>query len=255
MTCIRMPASPASPASLLNPLNPLDPLDPVSPGAPDASVHRNPVARWRPSPRRVAAGAAFVLVAAMLAGPIAGRAHAAARVGVDAPPVTLSDTSGKAVSLADFRGRHVVLEWVNPGCPFVQKHYDSKNMQGLQARYGAKGVVWLAVHSTHPPHQDHLAPDAMARQMKAWGGAPTATLMDPDGVAGRAYGARTTPHMFVIDPDGKVVYAGGIDDRRTANPADVPKARNHVAAAIDEALAGKPVSVATSAPYGCSVKY
>lgn len=182
-------------------------------------------------------------------------AQASAVVGQPAPNFTATDTSGKTVSLADFKGRHVVLEWVNPGCPYVVKHYGSQNMQGTQKEATAKGVVWLAVNSTAPDHYDYRAPAAMGQWMAGQKAAASATLMDPDGKVGRAYGARTTPHMYIVDPQGKLVYAGAIDNKPTANPADVATATNHVKVALNEALAGKPVSQATTRPYGCSVKY
>jgi peroxiredoxin len=185
----------------------------------------------------------------------AGAAFAAATVGQPAPAFTALDTAGKPVSLADFKGRHVVLEWTNPGCPFVMKHYSSANMQATQKAATAKGVVWLTINSTAADAGDYQAPAELAKWMQAQKAAPTATLMDADGKVGRAYGARTTPHMYVIDPAGKLVYAGAIDSRPTANPAHVKDATNHVNAALAETLAGKTVSVASTQPYGCSVKY
>jgi hypothetical protein len=149
----------------------------------------------------------------------------------------------------------VVLEWVNPGCPYVRKHYDSANMQATQKDAVARGAVWLAVNSTATSAGDYQPPARLAEWMKSKGAAPTATLMDVDGKLGRAYGARTTPHMYLIDPQGKLVYAGAIDSKPTADPADVKTATNYVKQALDESLAGKPVSVATTRAYGCSVKY
>ncbi len=184
-----------------------------------------------------------------------GPAVAAAAVGQPAPAFTATDTAGQRVSLADFKGRHVVLEWVNPGCPYVRKHYGSANMQGTQKQAAAQGVVWLAVNSTAADHSDYLPPAALAQWMQAQGAAASVTLMDADGRIGRAYGARTTPQLFVVDPTGRLVYAGAIDDKPTADPADVPRATNHVKAALTEALAGRPVSQPTTRPYGCSVKY
>lgn len=186
---------------------------------------------------------------------LAGPALAAVAVGQNAPTFSALDTAGKSVSLADFKGRHVVLEWVNPGCPFVRKHYDSANLPATQKAATGKGVVWLAVNSTHTDASDYLPPAALAGWMKDKGAAPTATLMDADGKLGRAYGARTTPHLYVIDPQGKLVYAGAIDSKPSANPADIRSATNHVNAALAESLAGKPVSVAQTQAYGCSIKY
>lgn len=184
-----------------------------------------------------------------------GAAFAAASVGQPAPAFSVTDTSGKTVSLADYKGKHVVLEWVNPGCPYVQKHYNSANMPGTQKETTGQGVVWLAVNSTHTGASDYLPPAKLAGWMKDKGGAPTATLMDADGKVGRAYGARTTPHMYVIDPSGKLVYAGAIDSKASANPADIKTATNYVKQAVGESLAGKPVSTAVTQAYGCSVKY
>ena len=178
-----------------------------------------------------------------------------AAVGQAAPAFELVDTQGRAVKLADFKGKHVVLEWTNPGCPFVVKHYGSQNMQSLQKEAGAKQVVWLSISSTAQGHYDYLAPAALAAQYQGWGAAPAAMLMDDSGKVGRAYGARTTPHMYVIDPQGVLVYAGGIDDKRSTNPADVKTAKNFVRAALADSLAGKPVATPTAAPYGCSIKY
>jgi peroxiredoxin len=182
-------------------------------------------------------------------------ASAMATVGQPAPAFTVSDTSGKAVSLADFKGKHVVLEWVNPGCPFVVKHYSSANMQGTQKEATAKGVVWLTVSSTAPDASDYKKPAELAGWMQAQKAAATATLMDDDGKIGKAYGARTTPHMYIVDPAGTLVYAGGIDDKPSSRASDIPTSKNYVKAALAETLAGKPVTQASTKPYGCSVKY
>lgn len=189
---------------------------------------------------------------ALAAAPAAATAGA---VGQPAPAFSATDTAGKTVSLADFKGRHVVLEWVNPGCPYVRKHYDSGNMPATQKQATAQGVVWLAVNSTAREHGDHLPPGQLAAWMEAQGAVPTATLMDEDGQVGRAYGARTTPHMYVIDPKGVLVYAGAIDSKPTANPADIAGATNHVNAALADALAGRAVATPVTRPYGCAVKY
>ena len=185
----------------------------------------------------------------------AGAALAAANVGQPAPDFKVMDTAGKTVSLADFKGKHVVLEWVNPGCPFVVKHYGSSNMQGTQAEATGKGVVWLAVSSTAPDQGEYKKPADLAAWMKSQNAAATATLMDDDGTVGKAYGARTTPHMYIVNPSGTLVYAGAIDSIRSANPADIPKATNYVKQALAETLAGKPVTTASTQPYGCAVKY
>jgi peroxiredoxin len=198
---------------------------------------------------------AFSVLSATLPLLLASLTAAAATVGQPAPAFEVKDATGKTVRLSDFKGRHVVLEWTNPGCPFVVKHYGSKNMQGLQKDAAARNVVWLSVSSTAPGASDYLAPAALAAKYKEWGAAPAALLMDDSGDVGKAYGAKTTPHLFVIDAAGQLVYAGGIDDKRSANPADIPGAKNFVRAALDESLAGKPVSVGSAPPYGCSVKY
>ena len=179
----------------------------------------------------------------------------AGTVGQPAPDFTLNDVGGKPVKLSDYRGSYVVLEWVNPECPYVEKHYGSANMQGLQKEFTAKKVVWLAINSTREGHYEYYPPQKMAGWMKEVGGAPSATLLDPTGKVGRAYQARTTPHMYIVDPKGVLVYAGGIDDKRSTSKEDVKTAKNYVAAALEELKAGKPVSVAATTPYGCTVKY
>jgi hypothetical protein len=184
----------------------------------------------------------------------ASAAFASAPPGNPAPTFTLSDLDGKPASLADYKGRIVVLEWNNFGCPFVQKHYRSGNMQALQKRYG-KDVVWLTVNSTTRSSPDYSAPADLESTLAKFGAQPARYLMDDPGRVGRSYGAKTTPHMFVIDQTGTLIYAGGIDDKPSTDPADVATARNHVDQALTETLAGKPVTVATSTPYGCSVKY
>ena len=167
----------------------------------------------------------------------------------------LTDADGKAVSLAQFKGKTVVLEWNNPGCPFVQKHYDSGNMQASQAKAKAAGAVWLTINSGAPGKQGHMTgPEAKVFVAKAKA-VPAAYLLDPQGRVGKGYAAKTTPHLYVIDPRGTLVYQGAIDDKPTADKADIAGARNHVLAALGEVKAGKPVSVAETRPYGCSVKY
>lgn len=194
------------------------------------------------------------LVLALALGP-AVAVHAAPAVGGTAPDFTLTDGKGQAHSLSAFLGKFVVLEWVNFECPFVGKHYGSGNMQKLQKAYTAKDVVWLAINSSAPGKQGHYAPAEIESRSKRHGAAFSAYLADSDGKVGRAYGAKTTPHMFLIDPSGKLLYAGGIDDKPSTELADVKTAKNHVQAALDEALAGKAVSVTSSQPYGCAVKY
>jgi peroxiredoxin len=183
------------------------------------------------------------------------RTHAAAAVGQAAPDFSLTDVKGAKHVLSSYKGKFVVLEWINYDCPFVQKHYASGNMQKLQKAYAAKGVAWLTINSSAPGKQGHFANAEIETRSKAHGAAFAAYLLDTDGQVGRAYGAKTTPHMYVIDPAGKLVYAGGIDDKPSTDVADIAAAKNYVQAALDEALAGKAVTVTTSTPYGCSVKY
>jgi peroxiredoxin len=178
----------------------------------------------------------------------------AASVGQPAPDFTLSDTAGKPVKLSQYKGKPVVLEWNNPGCPFVRKHYQG-NMQALQKAFTAQGVVWLAVNSTRNDSADHLSPAQLARWMAEQKANPTATLMDEDGTVGMAYVARVTPHMYVVNPQGVLVYAGAIDSIPSARVADIEKATNFVRQGLNELLAGKPVSNPTSQAYGCSIKY
>lgn len=178
----------------------------------------------------------------------------AAKVGEAAPAFTATDSNGKQVALSQFKGKYVVLEWHNQDCPFVVKHYGG-NMQKLQKEWTQKPVVWLAIISSAPGKQGHVDGAGANQDMQKHGAAPTATLLDPKGEIGRLYGAKTTPHMFVIDPAGQLIYNGAIDDKPTANAADLAGAKNYVSQALTEAMAGKPVSQPTTTPYGCSVKY
>ena len=177
-----------------------------------------------------------------------------ASVGQAAPDFTLMDTAGKPVKLSQFKGKPVVLEWNNPGCPFVKKHYQG-NMQALQKEVVAQGGVWLAINSTRDDSGDYLAPAQLGRWMTEQKASPTATLMDEDGKVGQAYAARVTPHMYIVNAQGVLVYAGGIDSIASARVDDIPKATNYVRQAMAEIQAGKPVSVSNSRAYGCSVKY
>jgi AhpC/TSA family len=182
-------------------------------------------------------------------------AFATAVVGQKAPEFTAKDATGKTVNLADFKGKTVVLEWVNPGCPYVRKHYGSGNMQSTQKDAVDKGVVWLAVNSTDTGHPDYLAPAALQSWMTEQKAAATHTLMDESGSIGQQYAARTTPHMYIISPQGNLVYAGGIDSIASARAEDIKQATNYIKQSLGETLAGKPISMATTKPYGCSVKY
>jgi len=182
-------------------------------------------------------------------------AHAAATVGQPAPDFSAKDTTGKTVRLSDYRGKTVVLEWTNPGCPFVRKHYDGGNIPATQKGAVDQGVVWLSVNSTEKAASDYLEPAKLAGWMKERKAVPTALLMDEDGTIGQAYGARTTPHLYIVNAQGTLVYAGGIDSIPSARAADIDKATNHVRAALADLAAGKPVATATTQPYGCSIKY
>ncbi|MDD5201056.1 MAG: thioredoxin family protein [Terrimicrobiaceae bacterium] len=183
----------------------------------------------------------------------AGIVRAAPEVGKPAPDFTLRDSAGQPRSLAEFKGRTVVLEWFNEGCPFVRKHYDSGSMQALQKQATDDGVAWLTIVSSAPGKQGYLTPEQAAAKKKELHS--TALLLDPDGAVGHAYEARTTPDLFVIDGSGALVYKGAIDDQPTPDPASLTGARNYVAAALAAIKAGQPVSPSQTKSYGCSVKY
>ena len=195
----------------------------------------------------------FALFAVCVA--IAALPVIAVTIGQPAPDFALPDLQGKTQKLSDYAGKFVVLEWVNPECPFVKKHYNSANMPSLQKESGARNVVWLTINSTNPGSSEFKSPAEMKSWLSSKNAAPQAMLFDRDGGTGKTYGAKTTPHMYIVDPAGKLIYAGGIDDKRSTNINDIKIAKNFVRVALDEALAGKPVSVASSVPYGCSIKY
>ena len=196
------------------------------------------------------------LLAASLAAILTGPALAAGpQVGKPAPAFSAQDSDGRTVRLSDYAGKTVVLEWTNHDCPFVMKHYGAHAMQALQKKWTGQGVVWLSVISSAPGEQGAVDGAQANRLTKTREAAPSAVLLDPTGTIGRAYDAKTTPHMFIITPDGTLAYQGGIDDKPSADPADLKTARNHVEAALTELAAGKPVSVRTAKPYGCTVKY
>jgi peroxiredoxin len=179
----------------------------------------------------------------------------AVQVGSPAPDFTATDTYGKPERLSDYKGKFVVLEWHNRECPYTKKHYSSGNMQALQKEWTGKGVVWFTVISSAPGQQGYVTAEeenAYVKQVKA---SPTAVLLDPTGQLGHLYSAKTTPHIFIINPQGILIYDGAIDDKPTTDLEDVARAKNYVSAALEEAMAGKEVAVATSRPYGCSVKY
>ena len=200
----------------------------------------------------IAVGGATALLSAFVIG---FQSAAPAEPGTPAPTFALTDTNGKSHSLADYKGKYIVLEWLNYGCPYVQTHYGSGNMPGLQKEWTKKGVVWLSVVSSAPGKQGHYEPAQMNEMTKKMGGAGTAVLLDPSGQVGKAYGARTTPHMYVIDPKGTLLYAGGIDSKPSRKPQEDPAVVNYVSQALNESMAGKEVSVKKARPYGCDVKY
>jgi peroxiredoxin len=183
-----------------------------------------------------------------------GRA-AEATLGQSVPDFSLQGADGKSHSLAEYKGKFVVMEWTNPQCPFVHKFYDSHTMQNLQKEETAKGVVWLRVNSGAPGQEGAQTAAQAASYEQKEGTASTATLLDPSGKVGHEFGATNTPQMFVINPQGTLIYAGGIDNKPSPNPDDIASATNYVKAALDESMAGKPVTTASARPYGCSVKY
>ena len=202
--------------------------------------------------RLLLAAAAMAALAAFTSAAV----RASVAIGQPAPDFGLTDIDGQARRLSDYKGKVVVLEWNNPDCPIVHKHYDSGNIPGLQKSATADGVVWLLINSGAPGKE---GADYSADQIKAWlkerGSAPTAYLRDPSGSVGHLYGAKTTPHLFVITADGTLVYDGAIDSVASTNPADIPHAENYVREALASVKSGQPVAHATSRPYGCSVKY
>lgn len=198
----------------------------------------------------VAVAAAFLLV--NFSTPMAA---GEAKVGNAAPDFTLADTNGNSVTLSDYSGKYVVLEWINYDCPFVAKHYDAKNMQGLQDKYREQGVVWLAVNSSAEGKQGQFSNEEIHKRLKKHASTVDAYLLDGNGEVGRTYGATHTPHMYIINPEGTLIYMGAIDSINSANIADIPKADNYVVMALDAAFAGNEVPVEMTRAYGCTVKY
>jgi peroxiredoxin len=180
---------------------------------------------------------------------------AAVRPGEPAPDFQGKDSNGKTETLAQYRGKFIVLEWANQGCPYEKKHYESGNMERLQKEWTAKGVVWLSVISSAPGQQGYVTPAEENQYLSRMHAAPSAAILDGSGTIGRLYGAKTTPHMFIIAPDGKLIYEGALDDQPTPDPASLKGARNYVSEALTEAMAGKPVATPVTKSYGCSVKY
>ena len=172
-----------------------------------------------------------------------------------APDFKGTDSTGHSQTLAQYRGKYVVLEWANKGCPFEQKHYNSGNMESLQREWTAKGVVWLSVLSSGPGQQGNVTPAEENTYLSTMHAAPTAAILDPSGNIGRLYGARTTPHIFIIDPAGKLIYQGALDDQPTPDPSSLKGAHNYVSEALTAAMSGKPVPTAVTRPYGCNVHY
>ncbi len=208
------------------------------------------------SRRNLSIAAAVLATAALTAGAlIASTAEASVETGAKAPAFSIADTKGKTRTLSEFAGKTVVLEWTNDQCPYVQKHYSGGAMQGLQKAAAADGVVWLSVISSAPGKQGYVAPARADELTSTRGAAPEAVLLDPKGEVGRAYGAKTTPHLYVIDAKGVLVYQGGIDDKNSTRPADIAGAKNYVKLALADVKAGRPVAVPFSQPYGCSIKY
>jgi len=190
----------------------------------------------------------------MLVSPLTGL-QAGVKTGQDAPDFQLLDVDGQKHSLSDYRDKYVVLEWTNCQCPFVEKHYDSGNMQSLQRKFTAEGVAWLSIVSSGPGKQGFLSPDEARALIVEKAAHPTAYLFDPDGSAGHLYGAKTTPHIYIVDPQGKLIYQGAIDSIRSTAVEDIDKAVNYISLALNEAQAGKPISHPVTKAYGCSIKY
>ena len=201
-----------------------------------------------------AALALALLTVVAFAAPVAAQTDQA-DIGEPAPDFTLEAADGETHSLSDFEGKYVVLEWLNFECPFVGKHYGSGNMQALQEKYTDEGVVWLSIVSSAPGKQGYYPPDEMVKQKKRHNGNMTAILMDPDGTVGKTYGATVTPHMYVINSDGELVYRGGIDDKPTTDEADIEGATNYVDRALTAVMNGEEVSPKQAKPYGCTIKY
>lgn len=218
------------------------------------------------SARTACAGLAMLALSALPSGATSPVVHAtesaakpvpaaSARPGAEAPDFTLTDAKGEAKTLSSYRGKWVVLEWVNYDCPFVKKHYKSGNMQKLQKELKAKGVVWLSINSSAAGKQGHFEGTELVSRIASAKAEPDAYLLDTDGKVGRIYKAKTTPHMFVIDPTGKLAYAGAIDDHPSTEAADIPKSKNYVVAALEAGMAGKKVETTSTNSYGCGVKY
>src|SRR5438477_4515362 len=176
-------------------------------------------------------------------------------VGSAAPDFSVSDSKGKTQSVSQYKGKYVVLEWFNPECPFVKKHYGGGNMQKLQGEFTGKGVVWLTIDSNAPGTEGSITAEQAKKIMDSWKTKQTARVLDPESKVAKLYGAKNTPNMVVINPEGKIVYEGAIDSKASPNPADIPSSTNYVKSALDESLGGKPISNAQTKPYGCHITY
>ena len=196
-----------------------------------------------------------LLIIAVLIFIFPGLSSAEVKIGDPAPDFTLTDSDQQQRSLSGFQGKYIVLEWFNLQCPFVRKHYDSENMQKLQGKYTAQDVVWLSINSSAEGNQGYLLPEDAKRFIEDKNVRSTAVLLDPQGNVGKMYGAKTTPHMFIIDPEGNLIYQGAIDDKPSTDPEDLATAKNYVDDTLSSALAGQPVSPFSTKSYGCSVKY
>lgn len=203
---------------------------------------------------RMASLAALVIAFGMMLA-WADDSHAAVETNKPAPDFTFVDIEGTSGKLSDFKGKVVVLEWFNHGCPFVRKHYDSNKMQSLQRKYTEKDVVWIAINSTGEGYQDYRNAQDSVKDVDSNGTSATYVVLDPEGKIGTLYGAKTTPHIFIIDEEGTLVYQGGADDIKSTDVADIEKAKNYIDVTLTEVLADKPVSEPETKPYGCSVKY
>ena len=197
----------------------------------------------------------ILVVASALAFTAAATSALAAAAGQPAPDFTLIDTHGKAVRLSDYRGKYVVLEWTNPDCPFVQRHYNTRNMPGLQKEWGTRDVTWLSIDSSNRDSRDYKSAAQLNAWMSAHEGSQKAVLIDSDSATAKLYAAKTTPHMFVINPEGRIIYAGAIDDRPGASSDETRKAKNYVRTALTAATGGAPVDPPNTTPYGCSIAY
>ena len=198
---------------------------------------------------------AFALISVALVLFVAPILISSPKIGEPAPDFSATASNGKTYHLADLRGKFVVLEWHNNGCPYTRKHYESGNMQRLQKEWTAKGVEWFTVISSAPGTQGYVTADKENAYLTKMGATPTAALLDPNGDLGHLYDAKTTPHMIIVNPQGVVIYDGAIDDHPTSDASDIPNSKNYVQAALSDAMSGKPVTTAVSRPYGCSVKY